>query len=252
MSDTVLIVMALIVGAFVGLVVGWAIGRRDRRTINTREIQDRLAGERARSEIQIHRDAALSDRHSANHYRDCMTRERALRIEAQVELEPFQRLRDRLGLVKTMDDEWAVPNLDRLWSVDFPNPQPLTPDGIIKWSPIWTDKRNAASCYLHEERARSERDRIMREEKPTPVSTRWREARYPPTPEHPDGRVVRFHMDRPDTWPPEIRQIGDRAREALPAGFALPVVDFAAMKAELDESVRVASRYMLPGEDASR
>lgn len=184
-----LIPAMLVVGAAALWTLRLAKGQTAVGTRHQEEIRSRVA------ELERMHQAKLAD----------------LRHDYECELAPYRRLRRRLGLVMTMDGEYAVPNLDRLWSEDFPNARPLGADGMVKWSDIWADQRAGGSCYLHAQNAVAERDRIMREEMPRPAETRWREAKYP------DGRVVKFHMDRPETWPPEIRAIGTRERAALEA-----------------------------------
>lgn len=136
------------------------------------------------------------------------------------ELARYERLRDRLSLAKTADDEWAVPNLDRLGSPDFPDLRKLDADGVVRWSSIAEDQRNALACYLDQAKALAERERILRHDMPVAINTRIRTARYA------DGRVVEFDMDKPDTWPQEIREINGRRRpEIEQAAASLPMVD---------------------------
>lgn len=199
MMTELLIPAALVVGA----VASWTFaGRRARRW---HDHARRLASDRRRYQEEIRATQTAMERMS----QDERLHLAEVRAGYEREAAPYRRLRDRLGLVMTMDGEYAVPNLDRLWSEDFPNARPLGADGMVKWSDIWADQRAGGSCYLHAQNAVAERDRIMREEMPRPAETRWREAKYP------DGRVVKFHMDRPETWPPEIRAIGTRERAAL-------------------------------------
>ena len=152
------------------------------------------------------------------------------------QLAPYHRLHERLGLVTTRDSELAVPGLDRLWHEDFPNARPIE-GGMVKWSPIGVDQRSAGNCFLHHERAEALRARIMHEEMPRAVQTRIRQAKYP------DGRVVEFNMDKPETWPPEIKAIGTRERAALEAS-PLATLDLARFT-----DARALDRVELPPAD---
>lgn len=131
----------------------------------------------------------------------------------------FRRLQLRLGLVKTADDEWAIPGFDRLYHPDIPGHRMIQmnddflPGAICRWSEV--DARNAHSCYLYPDKAETERIRIISEEMPTPKQTRIREVKCE------NGRVVQFHMDKPETWPAQLKSVNGVERPALPE----PTVD---------------------------